>query len=605
MAASAWRALHASFTGRRGRGRLKPCQSGSGRGGIFLSIHRPVTLLLVAALLAATPALARHAETAREREESNPAPGQLTCVAPATPGCEAWYPTNPAKVLEPAGGVLILDAMVWTGAVVHNMLLYDGAPQPHFSGADRETGGAMAPLVVPGQLSFRAWYGYWLDADQDGVIDLNIRSGPPTESPQTGSDFEAYRPGNEFATADEGATRLDHLVAFVTPGARPAITDTGRPAESQPDLVYALPGSNPDRMFRSFTSIVAVDGSLLEAWTIESVGQVALIPDENLNRPYRVSEHSRLDIDRYAAVAPGPVESIYKATVAPLVREFASPSLGSCPGRCNFPPAPVDAAGPAIGAAYGRYEREVDPALADDPRRASTNAGRLGEFQAAYHAWIDVLPSMTLGAASMTPLRKNYPLPGKSADGGLAVLPGTLVSFELWTGVWKDLNGDGYIGVASADPYEGGNRPQPERYDDPAGEFVPWNARNAAGGTAQFITVTPDGTWGQAGVYVFATAGVPAQGPCVIRLPTNNCVLTEYLGEQHILRGTETHRRQMTVVAGTEDGHWTAGEYLWFPEGTMPTGFTVCTDKTEIQYEAAGVLVPESVRDCDHVGRLE
>jgi hypothetical protein len=183
--------------------------------------------------------------------------------------------------------------------------------------------------------------------------------------------------------------------------------------------------------------------------------------------------------------------------------------------------------------------------------------------------------------------------------------PRTLVSIEAWSGVWKDHNRDGYVGAVDvADPHEDGNHPQADRYRDHLGEFLKWGVVDEAGkNAALFVTLTPDSTWGDLGVHMWSEGGYPSTDTSRCTTLPNGGRTCEYLTENTWWRDDRAIRMQLGAYTG-ETGHWKGVHYLWFPEGTLETGFTLCTELRYVVYEEAGVTNPDPVRDCDYVERL-
>jgi len=408
-----------------------------------------------------------------------------------------------------------------------------------------------------------------------------------------------YNPGNEFvawdSTARHGHASMGDLYGFVEPGSHPPGTETQKPHATQPDFKYIDPGQDMERLHHTHTGVVILDGSLLEPYRVETVSDIVLAPDVVNNRPYRTTETSRVDVDRYVAVAPGPVTALYQATAAPVVNEWSTPV---CPNNCVVPPFPVQGAGPALDLLFPGYERET--AEGD----GNTASGRLAEFQADWGAWLDILPVAGFPKTVYNPAKRGFPLAGGPND-ALAVPPGTLVAIEAWSGAWRDHDEDGVIGAGGSDPYEGGNRPVPHRYYESRGEFVPWNTGPVAGGAGSMrVTLTPHASWGPAGVFLFGDSGLPSQDPTRCETLPHGGRRCDYLTENTWFQGSTPITLVMTSF-GAEEGHQMSTDYLLFPAGTTAGGFTVCSDWRVLKMEKDGIALDETVRDCDEVAAFD
>ncbi|HVL48544.1 MAG TPA: hypothetical protein VM889_08315 [Candidatus Thermoplasmatota archaeon] len=557
----------------------------------------PLALLVVLALLAAPMALARHAEIAWEADEPSPSARQRTCVSDAVSGGGESCAVEPTGSAHPVEGVRILDAFAVSGASTSHPFTTVGnslaspddlrmtatsATSIHRAASPQRESGGLANVFLPGHVEFAAWFGPWHDVDADRAIDLVV-----TQHPQSG--WTGYGPGNEFL-----ARIPDVLVAFVEPGSHPVVGDPTRPRAHEPDFVYEQPSSAPDRLRRANGGVIFLDGNLLERYAVESVSDPVLVADATTGRPYTLRDASLVDIDVYAAVAPGPVEAVNAATLAPAVAAVNSPGIGLCPESCIFPPFAGGEAAAVASAIYGGYPLETDPG---DPYAAAP--GRAASFRGEYAAWADLVPGQLhhVSVGSLL-LARPYPLAGKGVAGGVAVPPGAVFTVDLWTGLWMDASRDGVVGVAAdpEDPYEGGNRPIPHRYLDARGEFLPENGRFPQGAAPSF-TLVPERTWGEAGILVLTRGGTP------LRATSEDCPAPGHPSSLCVLTGATTFalRESGTV----ETGRATTKHVLYFPEGTRAGGFTICAAVRELEYRHAGIDVRETVGDCDFIERLE
>lgn len=563
------------------------------------------TFLVATMLLAslAPLALARHGEMATEGGEP-PRAAQKTCVLEATTGPTGECPLiaappRPSGLTYPTDGVRILDGFVASGApwshrpvLAHNPSEYSDpvenarvalsrttqSTQP--GAADRETG-LVAPVILPGTNQVLAWFGIWKDIDQDNVIDVVVKEN-------AANGFKDYLPGNEFASSNAD------LFAFIEPGAHPTRGQPSRPDETQPDVQYTSPGSDPHRLYRATDGVIFLTGSLLETLTIDSVSEPILLADPLASRPFTLTANSLVDIDDYVAVAPAPVDALYRAILAPYVRAVDSPGASSCPSNCVFPPLPIEEAAPLVEVAFSRYEHETDAGS------GNSAAERLSQFQEAFHAWTDVIPTLaypaTSGGLARRPL--SSPLPGLGENGGLAVPRGGYFLPEAWTGIWRDLDYDTFVGTAAKpDAYEGGNNPRPDDYYHPRGEFLADDGCSLACGTTFSISLVPDATWGAAGVAISSSGGT------IVRATDADCPAPGHPSGFCIATGsTPVVFRERLVL---ETGHFSAKFLTFFPEGTSAGGFAVCFGDIRIKYQQGGLDLDEIVRDCDRVEKLK
>jgi len=441
-------------------------------------------------------------------------------------------------------------------------------------------------VIHPGPAAFRAWFGDWVDLDGDFVIDVVYDA----------HGF-ARGAGNEWAVASAATTSL---VAYVEPGSHPSPADLERPDASVPDFDYEVAGvvwrgsvATPGELKAIEIGPIFVDGSLLQRYEVLSVSDAILAPGERL--PFTPTASSLVDIDVYAAMAPGPVASLY-GLASPTINAVGSPGLSYCPNACRTGPVPLGdtplapVAGPVEGLVWAPYPQETRPG------EGSSSSGRHGDHLARYTPWLDLLPGHhdslyverhTKGSA--IPFGPG-PLRGRDADGGQAMAPG-LLGFEARIGVWMDINGDGFVGVATTpDAYEHGSRPRGDRYDRPGGEYFGADAVDAAGKTAPRLTIrlAPVEDWGPRGVYL-----------CPLSVQVATC-----------LNAPSSHYTGATPITMSATGDpTTRGLYLTtlavlFPEGTAYGGFTACIDAAYVSHVDAGGPTVTAVHDCDVVGRL-
>ncbi|HVL48396.1 MAG TPA: hypothetical protein VM889_07560 [Candidatus Thermoplasmatota archaeon] len=449
-----------------------------------------------------------------------------------------------------------------------------------FGNARRDSDGQMADVIFPGSVAFMAWIGRWLDADADGVIDVRVgwdRSGIVKDLP--GTEWTSLR------TAD-----APRPMAFVSPGGHPPAIATYRPGDVEPDFEYTFV-NDAIRMWTGGgddTSSLAVypDGSLLESYVVEAATHLILVPGfrpDGVARPYTTTEASRVDIDRHAAVAPGPVASLYAAAGLDEILHH-SPGLSSCPEGCAVSTIPV----PGL---LARYEQE-----SDDLAHGSA-AGRRAEYETGFHAWLDA--HAMLADPDGSTFRGNprpRPLPAVGPDGRAAIPPGGMLVVDVWTGAWRDLSGDGFVGAVGSDPYEGGTRAIGDRYHASAGEFIAQPGAPPAPREGFVAILTPDDTWGGGVLVVDRDTNGVAYG--------SQYYTAVALGRPPPHGGVVRTGSDPIVIAldlyNGEGAHWTSWAGVIFPEGTRQGGFTLCTSPRVFDLPDG----PETAWDCDRVERL-
>ncbi|HVL47734.1 MAG TPA: hypothetical protein VM889_04170 [Candidatus Thermoplasmatota archaeon] len=548
-----------------------------------------LALALAAVLAGCVTGTSRwYVEVDYEADEANRealnAAGQANCVREAAEGIDSpTCPRVPTGGLYPIDGIRLLDGFVTflagpTSASADAQDVFTmlgGGPMPEHivsdqargANAHRASNGFAPDVVWPGPMSLKAAYGYWGDTNGDRIVAINLSENAEHASPD-----------NEWV----GLANREVYV-YVEPGSHPQYRSMIRPGDTQPDA--RLRASSRGLYDTGIVPVIFTDGSLVQTYTITTIADAILSPSPDGEFPYTMRADSLVDIDVYGAVAPGPVEALYTGTAAPLVNAIGSPSYGICPAGCSgLPIGPTEtAADPTIAAAqnalYARYPRE----WADGS--GSTAEGRRAAFEDAYEGWIDLLPRTRVKPVvyqvnignELPPFTTDAPLVGhNTADGEQAAAPG-FVTFDLWVGIWRDLNGDGFIGRANADdPYEAGSRPLPDDYFARDGEFF--------GAVANLTTFTlwlvPDTEWGPNGARVARSLGA---------LPDQKV----YVGSEPV--PLTMHADHENVAAG----HYASRLAVFLADGSP--GFTVCTPWLTVRYAEGGLDVTQVVRDCDHV----
>lgn len=563
------------------------------------------TLLSIATALALISPLAAggHGQVVYERDESNPAPIQRTCVDEALSGVilNCFVDVTAPNVVYPPHGIRILDSFILSpapspsyGDSSHpSAVRYDPSnPDPshvvtqniailghlaYTSSYHRDTGGN-APWLLPGQHDVAAWYGNWLD-DGDGEIEIEGLY-------DANGNGAGNAPGNEFHA------RSEQVLAWIEPGSHPTSTDPRRPMTHEYDIEY---NRKANQLHGAHANVLFLDGSLLEPYVIETLAAGIAKPDEANGRPFTIAPGSLLDVDRYMALAPGPVTTLYQAAASPFVNAISTPGANMCPRNCVVPPLPIAPPLGAMDVVFSPYEHE----LGNGPRAAQPGRGQ--DYIDDWHAWMDVLPGMTHPTGGVGALRKTYPLPGLAYDGGIAMPPGFFHP-EVRVGAWKDFTRDGHVGrVLAQDAYEGGNRPSPDDYYDHHGEWVPISGK--AVGPLGFL-LTPETDWGPAGVFRFGHQGLPQTNgsPCLATAPPTTLCVSDLTRNPNWIRGSDPI---LIPPSGSGAGHMFMTDYLFFPQGTSMGGFEVCFGPRDVTFERPdGSTVTERVSDCDWVGRL-
>lgn len=559
-----------------------------------------VALLVVVSLLAGcvAPFRARFA-VGHEANEDDRAQlagaGQFNCVAEARRGGDEACPMEPTGKLYPALGVRALDSFyaavglpanpssgaadLATDPTVGAGLLQDAAAGGNWK---RASEGMLPDVITPGFGTFYAVLGHWNDLDQDGDvrIDLNSENQP--------------LPKNEWVPI--GTSRL---YSFVQPGSHPTMTQTVAPEDEAPDFSYQFSDQYYSAGPVSSTVvdghpvgpsnvILFYDGSLLQPMRVTTVSDAVLAQSPDGRFPFTPGATSFIDIDDYATVAPSPLVALYAATAAPVVNGLASPSAGSCPNDCRaLPPSGPAPVSDIVRANWAPYPREHAPGS------GSSNAGRLGEYQNAYADWVDLLPLVRpVEGYDLAPRWAELPLPGNES-GELTFPPGWF-SFEVRTGLWRDVDGDGFVGTADpTDPYEGGSRPNPDDYVHPRAEFVGVEASQLPGRSDSLrISLTPDTNWGPLGAWqTFFGVPVPLGGERFCMTGTAAACVGPY------------ERGPINTSASARDASpgLATGGPLFFPTGSP--GFTVCVENVRVAFSDGPFSVDAVVRDCDHIAK--
>ncbi|HVL47737.1 MAG TPA: hypothetical protein VM889_04185 [Candidatus Thermoplasmatota archaeon] len=183
--------------------------------------------------------------------------------------------------------------------------------------------GVLQPALPPGPVWFLAWAGEFRDRNENGVIDQDVRRNPDGSVAGRGLLHE-WR-------ADEHAV----LLGFIDPAFRPALFESGAFEPGDPDVRFSYLGDAEETFLSGGGPVVFPDGSLLQ--TVRTI-----VVQEAMEEGAR----ALVDIDDYAALAPGPAAKLYASTVAPFV-DAVPVSLAACGPACDLSDVtPIDPFGP-------------------------------------------------------------------------------------------------------------------------------------------------------------------------------------------------------------------------------------------------------------------
>jgi len=567
--------------------------------------YRPL-LLIAPALLAAGCVTNFSVDETGEMEEPNGLRledlGQKTCVEAARHGeASAACPRVPTRFEAPQTGIEILDSFFAVygsppplGDEVEQAFAFvsgESAQPPtgalgslkRGTNPSRASGGAIGDVIAPGGGFFIALWGKWDNVNGDAMVDVRY------VDPQSFS----HAMDNEWAIDITG----DPLLGYVEPGSHPTLLSASRFQEDMPDFVYKAQadvfvssGDAAQSEVPVTSHILFTDGSLFRHVRVTTVSRPLLAPDPDGRFPFTPRPGSLVDIDDYSALAPGPVAALYGVLLGEAVESVGSPNLGICPRRCAPDPAILadTPLAPVAREGWSPYPQEwrVDS--------GSSRAGRWEEHKAAYAPWIDLLAlarvNPTGGVASQLESRDG-PLMGRRADGAQTSAPG-LVTFEAWTGLWRDLDADGFVGRAGDEPYGQGARPQPDDYYASGGEYL--SLRPLQEFT---VTLTPHDTWGDG---VIVVAGYP--GSVLAETPWPVVAILASL-ERGASDPIVLPMRYAHAEDGVFPGHYLTPYSVLLPAGSP--GFDVCTETLPLRYEVGGDAGETVLYDCDVIAPWE
>jgi len=455
-------------------------------------------------------------------------------------------------------------------------------------------------IILPGASLNWAHYGFWNDTDGDGILEArNICSantgGCVPRNDANGTNEWARDPAGLLSgpIGPDNATYGGEIVSFIEPGMHNDIFSNSRPGPNTPDFRWSwLPPENTrPGQWNSPFYMVWYDGSLFQKLTWKTLVNATLTPSGNSD-PFEctVATNCLLDVDVYSAVAPGPVEALYGATLAPTVNSL--PPVNFAITNTPTPPEPVVAALEPVNYAFAPF-----PAEYDDPR---SSAGQVGyeNYTQDYHAWMDFTSRYIVTTGVISGYYESFAFGGPK--GNDASSPPGLWGGALYTGVWKDINGDGIIGEYVNDAWPENENPgsednryyygwnmEPNNYNDDTGEWFGFFPEGCDGENltkrAQ-ITLTPaGGSWGTV--------------PVLVTDPFMNDPTVWYLPDdpQGVIKGTASCNENDLAI-----GLWFADFSVFFPIGNE-VAFDIKVDPIVINYKKGAVTVKDSVWDVDTI----
>lgn len=609
-------------------------------GGVETTTRGLVALL--AALLLSGPALAQVGDTIDVAspfspawfgdEPNTPAPGRLP------------FGTHPTDTVTEYGA----DRNGFSRPQVTRARVLQATPMADTPVAFLDTGGAMErfagdAFLLPGvPYQFVAWYGDWLDHNEDGWLtdgsasatDVTVnaegtRDCGRTEVPPSprlddrdgalGQVSHRCRGVDEWGPASP-PLGVGSLVGYVTPYV-PVYTmplnSLGAEQTRQPDLFFAEVSSSEGGRYAATAGAAAnwdvhfTDNSLLQTTVVE----VHARPRTTTAGP-RLYVHedadplARTDTDVFRSVN-GDLETIYRVSLLQPLAEAGcdldhaeSAVSGSCPEPLHDALRPV--LDPLTGA--GSAEALVGPTLATlRPTWPQEDSGH--DHASGFHPYLDLRLEMS-GWRDAVLVAQNEPVVAASwsytADGAHHVP--LVASVYGWLGLWNDLDGDGFVGDAEAgqaagcpDAYSCGARADPNTFED-ASSRGEWNGLCRAGvgyGVIDVVLSTPDGRWGPTGVYVLTDGHEEGATMVSTARVVDATVEDAVQGDVQtlVLNGPVVVHANCGWVG--EPGRYRGYEQVLFPAGNLGFDVALATDDVDVAFDRDGAPAIETVRDDD------
>ncbi|HVL47824.1 MAG TPA: hypothetical protein VM889_04650 [Candidatus Thermoplasmatota archaeon] len=451
-------------------------------------------------------------------------------------------------------------------------------------GPGRTTG--LPKVILAGASEWGAWYGYWAD-NGNGVIDNLDRTigGSPN-------------PANDYDSIVNG-----EIVVFIEPGDHPTVTSSDLPGARSPDFSMRPPGNMADGSPGNGYwdqgqgwPILFWDGTLLRTYEVVTVADPVATPG-GLLRTKDCPENAvkcLIDIDDYAAIAPGPLTALYASSAGPMIDALPPPSLAS---SHHFEHPICDPAhGPANQCeTTGPLARKIQPPY-ENPRYNLRSTNKDYDYNAGPGAWIDTQVAYTLWSPGVTstvfvmnPLSTNGYSIGPCSDfaeennAQHCVAPGYL-ELDVRVGAFHDLDQNGWIGQnQGADPYEFGNNPDGNDYDNgiKTGEFSGYCADAPAGEAVKKLrieyTLTPTGPngWGPAGVVTHWKFPTNAATGALASSVANGEIVRENTAMTRHYTGSEPVKIRAYCYGDQANSAYTAEQVVLFPQGTAGITFDI------------------------------
>lgn len=451
---------------------------------------------------------------------------------------------------------------------------------PEWGFSDRTDYGAYALEAGPsGVPQFGGWVsqnGFWHAQYDDSLLMASQAITAVNPTPSGGNTYEVLQ-DEDSATA----TDVDVFAAV-----HPTVEDAYRTAVWNPDQDY----SN--------------DGNAGEEESVTGDGGPRQIAKDQFTTTAGTLSDQIDDIVNEATAPLGPTQGVADDTVFnPQTHE---PNHPDDDFNTHASHDPATAYG---GVAADSYYRPGGQAWDPDSPNAGTQT--YDGYASQENLYLDMRPG--LGPPVFTPAITFFP--------NLNVHPGTNVAgdagdqsdddtagpqflyFHGNFGTWLDHTGDTFVGdlteqgrdTSLAKPYDDGNVDDPNDYDDNPNEGVDddsdfeWDGVGTSGTVT--LTLTPnteDGSWGEAGVYVYSDSqgGFNPYDDTVADV-TGGVLFSDqdsFDGSQgrlsrHVLEGP-IHLDARANAPGDGDGQFVGNQYLILPQGTVSYSIQVETTAT-------------------------
>lgn len=390
----------------------------------------------------------------------------------------------------------------------------------------------------------------------------------------------------------------------------------GTETQQGPDITYT-PGDFYGQGTYSWEGVfdVGFDGSLLETKVVETISE----PIHSLDGPrsHEPGPDSLVDTDVYVSVNPA-VETLFQNNVH------------SAEAMWNDQVAGFEGPARDVWVAWNETNNDVDEALGDllgdaactacttNPIvggvNAEVNGRRAKETPAAdhtegFHLYLDLqMRDAVRVPLIVTATGVTYGVCTGEADN---CGPATRLIVNGNFGAWHDANADTWIGEPEAadgceDVYDCGSTRDPNVYTEAAsnGEFIPTCAPGRSG--AFQVTLTPDGgRWGENGAYVDYDEGSNVESTQGGRASFNNYddYALDVADDGEIDRLIMSGPIRLWMTCTDNSGAYGSFENVWLLDGRT-YGITMASDAVTMAFTEAGISLPESVSDTDHLDAM-